>query len=188
MVFDGCSLTNDTGLAVADRYPSVVNAAITHPHSFYNSGIGGENIAEMAAGTASYVDPYYKSNRAHNICIPWAGTIELGTDGWTAQEAYDAYVDYCEARRAVGWQVVAVTALPRSESAAYYALRSTYNTLIRDNYTDFADALADVAADTTIGEDGDETNETYYRDKLHMTAAGYVIVAGIVQTAIETLL
>ncbi|MEI8255767.1 MAG: RNB domain-containing ribonuclease [Deltaproteobacteria bacterium] len=45
-----------------------------------------------------------------------------------------------------------------------------------------------VAANEAIGADGAETDATYYRDTVHLTAAGYAIVAGVVADAVERLL
>ena len=42
-----------------------------------------------------------------------------------------------------------------------------------------------MGADATIGLAGSEMNTTYYdADRVHMTNAGYAVVAGLVQTAI----
>lgn len=53
----------------------------------------------------------------------------------------------------------------------------------------FADALADVAADTRIGDAGDELNTTYYHltDRVHLNNAGYAVVAPIVKAAIDSI-
>lgn len=51
-----------------------------------------------------------------------------------------------------------------------------------------ADGLADVGADATIGQAGDELNLTYYEDGIHPTEAGHVIIAGILQPVLEGLL
>ena len=47
--------------------------------------------------------------------------------------------------------------------------------------------IADVAADTRIGDDGDEDDATYYVDGVHLNDTGYGIVAQIVADAINTL-
>ena len=49
-----------------------------------------------------------------------------------------------------------------------------------------ADALADMGADATIGPAGAEMNTTYFdTDRVHMTNAGYAVVAGLVSVAIQ---
>jgi lysophospholipase L1-like esterase len=84
--------------------------------------------------------------------------------------------------------VVICTVLPHGRSAAFYQARNALNAELRAHWRSFADALADVGADKTIGADGAETDATYYRDTVHLTAAGYAIVAGVVADAIRRLL
>ena len=80
------------------------------------------------------------------------------------------------------------TVVPRGRSAAFYEARNALNADLRAHWRSFADALADVGANRTIGADGAETDATYYRDTVHLTAAGYAIVARVVAGAVERLL
>ena len=45
-----------------------------------------------------------------------------------------------------------------------------------------------MGADPSIGAAGAETNATYYRDTVHLTPAGYTIVARVVAGAVKRLL
>jgi hypothetical protein len=58
------------------------------------------------------------------------------------------------------------------------------NADMRLNYKDYADGLADVAADKRLG---DASDKTYYTDGVHMTDAGYAAVAEIVEAAVKRL-
>jgi lysophospholipase L1-like esterase len=50
-----------------------------------------------------------------------------------------------------------------------------------------ADAVVDIAANTTIGDSGDQNNTTYYNaDTVHLKTAGYAIVAQAVADVINT--
>ena len=52
--------------------------------------------------------------------------------------------------------------------------------LVRAGWSDFADGLADVAADPRIGDDGDQFHRRYYRpDAIHPNAAGYGVMAAV---------
>jgi lysophospholipase L1-like esterase len=84
--------------------------------------------------------------------------------------------------------VVICTVLPRGQSAAFYEARNALNAELRARWRSFADALADVGADKTLGAGGAETDSTYYRDTVHLTAAGYAIAAREVADAVRGLL
>lgn len=118
----------------------------------------------------------------------WIGTNDLkNSDGATVHSALSTY---CAARRAAGWKVVVLTALDRGDSgtASYHQNRLDYNALIRANYTSYADELADVASDPTIGIDGAYNNATYFdADLIHVLPAAKTIVATYVRTALASL-
>jgi lysophospholipase L1-like esterase len=78
--------------------------------------------------------------------------------------------------------------LPRGQSPTFSAARNALNAELRAHWKSFADGLADCAADSTIGPAGAEADPTYYRDTVHLTAAGYAIVAGVVAAAVRPLL
>jgi hypothetical protein len=95
------------------------------------------------------------------------------------------------ARRAAGWKVVILTILPRTQTgcpANMETYRTSVNTSIRNNWATFANALADVGADATIGVAGASNNATYYdADKVHPIAAGHLIIKGLVNMAVSYL-
>jgi lysophospholipase L1-like esterase len=63
------------------------------------------------------------------------------------------------------------------------------NVILRATWSTFADKLADVGAVTQFDSQADITNTTYYNaDQLHLTSAGYVLVANAVYPQIQTLL
>jgi lysophospholipase L1-like esterase len=193
---DGNSLTGGSGATAGCDYPAVMSDNLAAlPFGVWvveNLGDGGETIEDMLTSAPTEVDVLYDATRAHNICVVWEGCNAIGTLGYSGVELEAALETYCLARKAVGWEVVILTVLPFGGATArltYEPKRVAANALIVANWAGYADALADVAADTDIGEDGDQDNPTYYNvDMWHMTDAGYAIVAGIVQTAVEGLL
>ncbi len=78
--------------------------------------------------------------------------------------------------------------LPREGSAAFEAARTALNERLRDGWQRFADGLADVASDPAVGQAGAEFDEVYYRDTVHLTPAGYGVVARRVARAVRDLL
>lgn len=187
VVFDGDSLT--VGFPAGPAYTDQVLVGLGWIFEAYNIGIPGQKISEIVVNSPAKVDPLYDAGMT-NILVVWAGTNDLAT-GATAAAAYANLVAYCQARRAVGFKVVVATMLPRTytgDAVGTETQRGSFNTSIRNGWATFADRLADLAADTTIGDAGDQNNVTYYdADKAHMTTAGYAIVAGIVKAAVLAL-
>ena len=190
VVFDGDSLTTGIGAAAGQDYPTQCLALINQGLTKTNVAANGQTIPGMAADAAAQIDVLYDAARSRNVLVIWGGENDL-YGGASAADTITALSGSCTARRAAGWKVVVLTLLPCSYTdtpAGYEAARQAVNTSIRANWATYADRIADIAANTTIGDAGDEENTTYYADRLHMTAAGYAIVAGIVKTAIESLL
>lgn len=189
VIFDGNSLTSGQGAtAPENNYPSRVAANLTG-WFWFNRGVSSKTTNERASAAGTDVDPFAHPSRTKNVAVLWEVTNDLYFNS-NATSAYDNYVNWCNGRRAAGFQVVAVTVLPRSQGGLYAGFESDrqwINAQIRSNWQNFANALADVAADSRIGAPGAEQNTTYYTDKIHLTDAGYAIVADIVHPAILTL-
>lgn len=144
----------------------------------------------MQSDASTQIDPNYRSDFSKNIVAAWGGTNDIYF-GASASTAWSRYQTYLAARRAAGWKTIAFTALPRSNAGTpgdFETSRQTFNTSVRNGLGTDYDALADVAADTRIGDAGDETDTTYYSgDKVHLNTTGYGIVAGVVNTAMNSL-
>lgn len=189
-VGDGDSLTKgfSAGAGTGGDYVTQLVTLLGRQWEALNFGVGGQGSPQMTADAPTEIDPLLTSlGRSRNVLGAWDVTNSLAS-GASAATSYSDYVTYCQARQAAGWKVVAFTVLPRSDvgiPGTFETDRQTVNTNIRANWATFADALADVAADTRIGDSGDELDLTYYvSDKVHMTAAGYGVVAGVVNTAV----
>lgn len=190
IVCDGNSLTSGQGSTGGNTYPAqlaalIPGSAIGRTLEMLNLGVGGATTAQRAAADAThaYANPYA-------CAVLWEATNDLYVnDDLTG--AISRYVAWCNQVRADGYAVVACTVLPRSNvgtPAGFEANRISFNTYVRNNYSAFAEALADIAANTDIGEAGDETNATYYSgDNVHLSNAGYAIVAQIVLDALTPL-
>ena len=165
-------------------YP--VKAIAYLPHNF---AVNSSQISGLTS-RASEDDAYYSSSHARNTFVVWAGTNDITLGGLSATIAYNALVTYCQARRAVGWKVIVLTMLPRQENTdtTFEAKKVSFNANVVANWTTFADGLADVAADSRIGDAGDDADTTYYDpDRVHLNDTGYGVVAGIVKDALVTL-
>jgi lysophospholipase L1-like esterase len=189
-VCEGDSIT--AGLGVTTPYPAQMAASLGSGWVVVNNGVSSDTIENMLANAPTDIDPKYNAYAyKKNICVIFAGTNDLFF-GETVDDTYGWLVSFCTGRRAVGYKVVVATTLPRQSvsvpQATWDARRADYNTRIRTNWASFADAIADVAADSRIGDDGDNNDTTYYQvDAVHPNDTGAGIIAGIIKTAVLSL-
>lgn len=188
VICDGDSITAGYS-SNTSPWPAQLESLMGGDWRHQNLGVVAQTIVSMASDATTQVNVMFNPNLSSNIVCAFGGTNDLFF-GATVATLQTNYQNYCAARQSAGFEVVAFTILPRSEGGVpgtFEADRQTFNTWLRANYATFADALADVAADTTIGDSGDELNTTYYQDRVHPTNAGAAIIAGIAQTAIAGL-
>lgn len=184
VVFEGDSQTYGAGLG-ADTHKRNVEDS-TWPHklitelnagsrvSYQNLAIGGSRWDEVIARASACderINPY-----ATNVLFAWAGTNDAYRDDATATHAQQK--SYCEARRAAGWDFIIVgTAMDRADSDPP-GWRSSFNTLVRNNYADYADGLIDVGGHAILGAESAYLDTTYFNaDQVHLNATGWQIVA-----------
>ena len=162
---------------------------------YWIAAIGGATVVNCLYNDTTNVDPYYNSSLGpnKNIVCAFMGTNDLIISGASITTLELNYQAYCQARRAAGFKLIAVTLLPRTvqngQNVNFESQRQAFNTWLRANYTNFADALADPGADANIGVPGANTNMTYYySDGTHLTTAGHAIFAGYIQTQISNII
>lgn len=194
-------MTEGFGLTIPPdvTYPNQVAALIGGGFAATNIGVGGQTCLQMASDAASQINPLFAPHLQKTLVVCWGGTNDLYF-GASAAITYQRIVDYCRILRPVGWRIIVLSILPRSNvgtPAGFETSRqSVNNSLLADFssstiYTNvyagapYADYLVHVGGDSTIGDSGDENNTTYYLDKVHLTSAGYAIVADYVRNAIQ---
>jgi hypothetical protein len=184
VICHGNSLTG--GPSFDTSYPTQTRALLGDEVDYTIAGTAGMTTPTMITEAATRIDTRLSSWNKANILVGWEGRNHVVVSGASAATAYSSLATYYAARQAAGWKVVAATVLP-SQSLSNVT-RATLNQSIRDNWQTFADALADLAADPTIGPDGANSNATYYSDTIHLTAAGNAVAAQVFADAIEPLL
>jgi lysophospholipase L1-like esterase len=192
ILFVGASMVYGLGVPRTETFPAQTMALLAPTmYDAVNLGVmEGVTLAELLPRAPKTIDPLYAASRSKNILV-LGGTNDLGA-GATVDEAFARMVIFCQARRRVGFKVVVLTILPNSVPLSggrtYENERQHYNANIRSELASYADALADVSADPTIGAAGAQMNREYYQsDGTHPTAKAYAIVARIVKAAILTL-
>lgn len=173
------------------HWPEMVAAVVVWPGLTHtNVAIGGYSLTELAVDAVTLVDSLLVGQR-RGTHAPWIGTNDIAAPLGTGAEIYALLAAYCAARRLAGWDALIVgTILPRSNAGlpeGFEARRQEFNTLLRADHS-FADALMDVAADSRIGDAGDELDTDYYNaDRVHLVTGGSAVVAGIAAPLIAAL-
>jgi acyl-CoA thioesterase-1 len=187
IVFDGDSLTEGYMLAPSQSYPSQAMAQLPGWLASENFGISGQTWPELLGDVSREVDPLFSLQRRLNLVVAWAGANDLAV-GYTPREVYENARRYCEARRRRGFTVITLTMFPLQPmdvDAGYEARRRVYNALLREHWREFADALVDVSADARIGDASGAERARYFIDAVHLTEAGYGVIADCVVSVIR---
>jgi lysophospholipase L1-like esterase len=188
LVADGDSIT--AGLVANTLpWPTQVGTIIGGTWTISNRAVPSQTLADMESDASIEIDGLFGHEYTRAILVCFAGTNDIygnvDADD-TAATTLSRLSTYCTARNAVGWDLVVVTMLPRTvttgslpavQQTHFNSRRAAFNTSVRANYLTYADRLADVALNTTIGEDGDQSDTTYYQDGVHPTNAGAAILA-----------
>ncbi len=187
IIFDGDSLTYGFRATKGDDYPSVVMRGTPSSFHWHNFAVSGQTLAQMQGDAAEQLDRPY-AGFPHKTLIAWGGVNDI-YHGANAATVYERLLTYARARKAAGWRVYVLTVLPFGPGslvpAAAEAERTTINDMIRANWRQFSDGLIDIASDNRIGAAGDETSPIYYNpDHLHLSDAGYAVVAEDVKRAL----
>ena len=179
ILFDGDSLTAGSG--ATDPYPSQLMRGLPAEIKWRNLGKGGRCIEEMLGTAPARVDALYDPRLGRNVVVIWGGSNDLALLLHSAKVVYQNTVDYCLGRRSVGFTVLVLTILPRSDrfSENFEPRRQALNRMLRTGWPGFADGLVDVAADPQIGSAGAERDHRYYVPGfVHLNNQGLAVVAG----------
>lgn len=194
VVFDGNSMTDGQ----FSTFPGDVERALGPFWKAQNFGVSGQSTIEMLDDAERQIDTLPSPTR-YKILVVWEGSNDL-YHGAPVDASYARLVEYCKGRKEAGYTVMVLSLLPRTlEKHAWYEHdRSELNALLREDFpeavtdylyrgTQYADYFLDVAADSRIGNFGDETDTRFYYDQVHMTQRGYAIIAKHVTSSINTI-
>ena len=175
-VAEGDSITAapTTPLSYAYRFGPNANPTVIGE----DIAVSGSALADMNARAAN-LDAIIPPNRSGRKFIL---SVLIGANGIDTP----GLATYLDARRAAGWKVVLCTILPRTADG-FNALRDAANTTMRGWVGVHADAIADFAADPTMGPDAAAANTALYSDGTHPTDAGQTILESIIRPVINAL-
>jgi lysophospholipase L1-like esterase len=186
VVFDGDSLTYGFMVAPTQSYPAQAMAGLPTWLSWVNVAVSGQTWPDLLSDVAREVDSLYDPRRRLNLVVAWAAANDLAV-GYTARECFENARRYCEGRRRVGFTVVILTMYPLEPKGfdhTYEGRRMAYNQLLRARWSEFADALVDLAADERLGDNSGPQRSAYFLDPVHLNASGYAVVAACVADAL----
>jgi lysophospholipase L1-like esterase len=185
VVFDGDSLSVGTSGTTNVFYSVSRQCAEGLDVTSVCCGIAGQTAAQIASRYATRSGLFLVPEYAKKIVVLWAGTNDLAL-AQSAATVFASFESAATAARTAGADyIIAVTCLPRGD-ATFESSRQTLNASILADANNKWDYVADVGANTTIGDYADRLNLTYYAaDATHLTDAGAAIAAGIIKTQIQ---
>jgi lysophospholipase L1-like esterase len=191
-VADGDSLTQGIATPYLQAYPWYMERLLPRSLIIYNAGWGGKTLGGPG-GLLNRYDAFtaklFNQQARHNVISLFAGTNDLqaGTDD---QSLFRLVQQYVAAARKTGFRVVVATIIPRASfNAKTEAYRVAANAMLRAHWKEFADALADLAADPVFSDPKVLSNTTVYtEDGVHLTDFGTQLVAADMSAAVAPLL
>jgi lysophospholipase L1-like esterase len=180
VVCTGDSLTYGLNLTRIQSYPYKVGLALTE-RDCINAGLNSAQLADATIAQPGMAT-LYRPN-VQNQVVVWNMTNDIDDETFaTPQDAIDAYAALCDLWSASGFSPCAVSVLPRvTFDAAKEAFRVAFNALLAAQWPNFADAFAHVAGNAAFSSPTAYDDPTNYQvDKIHLTAAGQTIAAGII--------
>lgn len=201
--------TRPAGLIIGDGNSIMAG----HPASFVSTGFlkGAENLLnygggmtwvnigqdgfrtdQMIARASASVDAL-KTAGPTNLVVVYEGLNDMAQGQCSALHVFERLKRYCGERRTGGFSILLGTVMPGNQISAVglEPQRLALNTMIYNQYTDFADGLMDFAAHPTMGLEATfypSPNLTYVAgDGNHPTQGGHDLLAPIAAAAIDLL-
>ena len=120
---------------------------------------------------------------AESVVIVWMGTNDIIINLRTGVQVHGDVSTRCTTLRAAGNKVLVCT-MPHFTTGSNVE-RQAFNTLLKANYTSYADGIVKLDEHTALD---DATDTTYFcADQTHLKDAGYAVVGGLIQTAMAAL-
>lgn len=145
-----------------------------------NVATSGGQIDDLMLKAHMAIDALIGQQSFYNkpMVVLWIGHNDF--EDYTGAEYAAAVGEYVAARQAVGLKVAVLTEVGTYTNPTIDGVRTDFNTALLNG-----DTGADVVVDTTgITELDDRSDADYYFDAVHMTAAGYALIADAINTAL----
>ncbi len=177
VVCDGDSIT--AGNHPTDSWPKQLQDTLGTNYRVFNVGVSAQRLDAMILDQYDEYLRYFDvwNRTAKPIVVIWEYINQAGieVDG-AAIEAKIAQI--CTTARAAGFYVIACTDFHYSATPGSAARCRAASDLVRTNYTAYADALAELDLQSL------RDDSTAFGDDIHLTTAGWAIVAGVIDDLI----
>lgn len=175
-------------------YPAQLDTFYHDSNTIWNEGVNGITTEQMEPLINSDITAHYDSMKK-NYVIAWEIGNDIFWNGTTARAAVDSFIVYCNNVRSHGFTVFCVTLPYRNnyfmgypvtpggdDSTAYTAKIKSVNTMLRSKWPTFSSGLIDVAANRAFKQ---YSPEYYLTDHVHLSAAGYTVVAATCKNILQ---
>ncbi len=166
--------------------------------SVANYGVASQTITAMLGDAATQVDANFAAG-VPNILIVGEVRNEISLDGLSAnpRTTVNKLWQYCDGRRTAAaaagktLRIVVWNILPTVYTTAAQGLATLNaqfdqaNAMIAAEWRLHADAFVDVRSDPVLGRAS--TDDTWWKDGVHLKAAGDTVLAGMIYGAIQNL-
>ena len=189
VILDGNSLTAGQGASVpfVTSYPGVLRAALVtagfQGRDVHDRGFGGQKTSDMIAGFATRVLPFYDPVFLKNVYVFFEvrNSTQASVPVATVQQEH---VTLGLMAQQAGFFVVVCSAPGSDGAPAGTGTPGQVNAWLRANWQTFAHAFIDLEQRPEFTPSGNILNPTHYSDGVHLSDAGYAVVAAAVQQAI----
>jgi hypothetical protein len=194
IVFDGDSICQGQNSTSRPFHQVAMESVGLSLWNCWNTAKGGQTLQNIISGAAANVDPLYNSSLTSNknIIVISCLANSCNTNLRTPTDIQNDIISYCASRRSAGFgKIVMQTCHDRNDTVLsnFQSNRASVNTWIRDNVgSGYYDAVADVGADSSMGDVGDADNTTYFVDKVHPNDTGHGVIAGYIATALSSVM
>ncbi len=192
LVCDGNSLTAGTGSTSANTlaWPPVcrgllITSQATHANKYWSVksvAVSGHTTPQRTAAFATDVQTQFSTAYARNIVTFFEVINDVIANSATFAVALANVNTWIAQARTGGWDVMLATVPPTTNVTANPIILQ-FNTHLRDNIATMSDfPVVELAAHASLSN---PANATFYDgDGIHLTDAGYAVVAGLFHDAI----
>lgn len=148
--------------------------------------VPGHSIASQQTLVTDQLPGMDKTSFKANVATVCCGSNDVITGRSAGQVSADLAA-LCQSVRSAGFKVAIATITPRTDNSfgSYAGVFAAVNSTIRANYSAYADALIDWAADPRLS---DPANPQYFADLCHTTDAGDAVKTELAKPVLDSFL
>lgn len=178
IVFHGNSLFNYSNANTKYGFDvsNTVRGLLSTPMVINDYSFPGKTTLQLISDFPTVVAPFVHEG---DILVFWEHTNDLtGTLGnRTPAQALQDAKDYVTLAHNAGLIVISLNVIPRLNTSFTDAKRLSFNALLDADHG-WIDEYIDICAEPEFDSNSDRLNTTYYNaDEIHLTKAGYTVIA-----------